>query len=177
VTVCINGSLNAGRDCNGGCSFTLIERTNLNASLTADPSSVYLPSPPTSVTISGQYFNATYGMPLVEYFDDYGYLIGTAAATYVSSDGSVISVPAPDLSFVYSGTYMLRVTNKTSSGYYVEVVGTASMNGWGRDRPDSDGDGWYDDEDCYRWDPSRWSCESGCGMYSPSMPIEECPVY
>jgi hypothetical protein len=27
------------------------------------------------------------------------------------------------------------------------------MTAWGRDRPDSDGDGWYDDEDCNPYDP------------------------
>lgn len=180
ATVCINGVINTGRDCNGGCNITLIERRFLNASLTADPSSVYLPSPPGSITISGQYFNPTYAMPMVEYFDDYGYFIGSALATYVSTDGTVMSVPAPDLSYVYSGTYQLRVTNKTWEGYYVEVVGTATMTGWGRDRPDTDGDGWYDDQDCYPFDPSRWDCVSpgGCsgGGYDYPRPIDECDI-
>ncbi|HEX5732844.1 MAG TPA: hypothetical protein VF131_08420 [Blastocatellia bacterium] len=172
ITVCINGTLRVALDCNGGCNYVLHERINHNLSLSADPSSVYLPSPPSSVTITGQLFNATYAMPMVEYFDDYGYLIGTALATSVSSNGTVINVPAPDLSFVYSGTYVVRVTNKTSSGFYVEVVGTATMTGYGRDRPDSDGDGWYDDQDCHPYDPSRWDCnDPGCGEF------RECELY
>lgn len=126
--------------------------------LTADPSSVYLPSPPASSTITGQGMDGTYGMPMVEYFNSNGFLVGSVSATSVASDGTWLQAPMPDLSSVYSGTYQVRVTNKTSEGYYLNVVGTATITGWGRDRVDSDGDGWYDDEDCYPNDATRWDC-------------------
>jgi len=163
VTLCVNGFIYAARDCHSNCNITLVERQFLNVALTADPSTVYLPSPPASINISGQSFSQTYAMPMVEYFDDYGYFLGSALATYVSGDGTVLTVPAPNLSAVYSGAYLVRVTNKTGQGYYAEVVGGATIYGWGRDRPDSDGDGWYDDEDCYPYDYSRWDCnDPGC---------------
>jgi hypothetical protein len=133
--------------------------TNSNLSLSASPASVYLPSPPSTATITGQSFAATYGMPEVEYFDSNGYLVGSVYANSVSSDGTSLQANVPDLSSVYSGTYQVRVTNVTSEGYYTQILGSATMTGWGRDRTDSDGDGWYDDEDCDPYDPS---VHTGC---------------
>jgi hypothetical protein len=138
--------------------------SNQNLTLSANPASVYLPTPPASGTITGQSFDATYGMPQVDYFDSNGYLIGSASATSVSGDGTSLQANMPDLSSVYSGTYQVKVTNKTYDGYYLNIVGSATMTGWGRDRVDSDGDGWYDDEDCAPYDPSlNYSCVETCG--------------
>ena len=105
-------------------------------------------------------------MPRVDYFDGNGYLVGSAYATSVSG-GTWLQANMPDLTNAYSGTYQVRVTNKRSDGYYSHIVGTAAMSGWGRDRPDSDGDGWYDDEDCSPYDPSlNYDCSGGnCGGY------------
>jgi hypothetical protein len=137
--------------------------SNLNLTLAASPSSVYLPSPPASGTITGQSFAATYGMPRVDYFDSNGYLIGSAYATSVSSDGTWLQANLPDLSYVYSGTYQVKVINKTYDGHYLNIVGSATLTGWGRDRPDSDGDGWYDDEDCDPYNPSlNYNCNQNC---------------
>ena len=138
--------------------------SNMGLTLSASPASVYLPAPPASGTISGQSFDATYGMPQVEYFDSSGYLLGSVNATSVSSGGTSLQANMPDLSYVYSGTYQVRVTNKTYDGYYLNRVGSATMTGWGRDRPDSDGDGWYDDEDCAPYDVNyNYSCPEPCG--------------
>ncbi|MGB7926435.1 MAG: hypothetical protein WCF57_24560 [Pyrinomonadaceae bacterium] len=125
-----------------------------------------MPSPPTSGTVTGQSFDATYGMPKVEYFDSNGYLVGSVNATSVATGGTSLQANLPDLSNVYSGTYQVKVTNKRSDGYYLNKVGSATMTGWGRDRTDSDGDGWYDDEDCAPYDPSfNYDCSETCGGY------------
>jgi hypothetical protein len=142
----------------------VIALTNSNLALSASPATVYLPSPPATATITGQSFDTTYDMPRVEYFDSNGYLVGSVYANSVSGDGTSLEANMPDLSNVYTGTYQIRVTNKTSDGYYTHTVGTAAMSGWGRDRTDSDGDGWYDDEDCAPYDPSfNSSCTNTCG--------------
>jgi hypothetical protein len=137
--------------------------------LTASPSSVYLPSPPTSGTITGNSFDAAYGMPRVDYFDGNGYLVGSVYATSVSGGGTSLQANMPDLSYVYSGTYQVKVTNKRSDGYYLDVVGSATMDGWGRDRLDSDGDGWYDDEDC-------WPYSAGCNCQTDGYCLDG-PIY
>ena len=98
---------------------------------------------------------------MVEYFDSNGYMVGSVYASSVASGGTSLQANMPDLSSAYSGTYQVKVTNKRSQGYYAHVVGAATMNAWGRDRPDSDGDGWYDDEDCDPYDPYlNYSCST-----------------
>jgi hypothetical protein len=114
-------------------------------------------------------------MPVVEYIDSNGYLVGSVNATSVTGGGTSLQANMPDLSNVYSGTYQVKVTNRTSEGYYLNIVGSASMSGWGRDRTDSDGDGWYDNEDCAPYDSSlNYSCEQTCGGggYGPPYEVE-----
>jgi hypothetical protein len=154
------GSDGVGRypTCGGSCG-TPTAGFAFGFALSSDPSSLYLPSPPASGTIYGQGMSAAYGMPLVEYFDVNGYYIGESTATAVAPDGTSLQAPIPDMSGVYDGTYIVRVTNVSSGGQYIEEVGTFTGSGWGRPRPDSDGDGWYDDEDCYPYNSSLWSCE------------------
>jgi hypothetical protein len=101
-------------------------------------------------------------MPRVEYFDGNGYLVGSVYATSVSGDGTSLTANVPDLSSAYSGNYQIQVSNKTSAGYYAHTVGTASVSAYGRDRFDSDGDGYYDDEDCDPYDPYRSTWCGGC---------------
>jgi hypothetical protein len=165
------GSACGGPICNGTyrihanqeCAFWFEDGTNFGFSLTANPSGLDLNAPPSSTTISGQGIDGTYGMPTVEYFDGSGFFIGSVTATSVAGDGSWLTAPFPDLSQAYSGTFQLQVSNMSSSGYYLDVVGTATLNCYGRDRPDSDGDGFYDDQDCYPYDPNLWNCNGGGG--------------
>jgi hypothetical protein len=163
-------------------SIAVLTGSNFGFSLSANPSGADLNNPPSSVTISGGngYMSGAYGMPMVEYFDGNGYYVGSVTATSVSGDGTWLTAPVPDLSSVYSGTYQVRVTNRRSDGEYLDIIGSAYLSCWGRDRPDSDGDGWYDDEDCHPWDPTRWSCYDPCGPQyrgagSADRPIEEQP--
>jgi hypothetical protein len=147
---------------NGACNnVQIILRLNSNYSLSSNPSSLDLTSPPSTVTISGQSFDTTYGMPRVDYYDGDGYLVGSAYASSVSGSTS-LTASVPDLSAAYSGSYQIVVTNKTSSGYYSHTVGTADVSAYGRDRLDSDSDGYYDDEDCDPYDPSRTTYCGGC---------------
>jgi len=151
--------------------------SNLNLTLAASPSSVYLPGPPSSGTITGSSFDATYGMPRVEYFDSNGYLVGSVYASSVTGGGTSLQANTPDLSNAYSGTYQIKVTNVTYDGYYLNKVGSATMTAWGRDRPDSDGDGWYDDEDCDPYDPYlNYDCNGNCGGGGYGPPYEV-PTY
>jgi hypothetical protein len=146
-----------------------------NVALSASPASVYLPTPPSTATVTGQSFDTTYGMPQVDYFDSNGYLVGSVYANSVSGGGTSLQANVPDLSNVYSGTYQVQVTNKTYDGYYAHIVGSAPMTAWGRDRVDSDGDGWYDDEDCNPYDPYYTNnCGSEtCGGYG-EVPLTLC---
>jgi hypothetical protein len=133
-------------------------------------SSVYLPSPPASFTFSlapgaELYLDSTYGTPVVLYKNEYGNPVGAGTVTAVASDGTWLEAAPPDLSQGYSGNYTVEISNRYWDGQ-LQTVGLASMYAYGRDRPDTDGDGWYDDEDCYPFDSTRWDCfdpGGGCG--------------
>ena len=155
-------------------SIIVVVGTSFGLSLSASPTSVYLPAPPATGTITGQQFDATYGMPVAEYFDSNGFLVGSAYASSVSGDGTSLTGSLPDLSNAYSGNYSIKVTNKRADGYYLNVVGTATITAWGRDRTDSDGDGWYDDEDCAPYDPFVTNCTQTCGGTGDE-PLTLCP--
>lgn len=171
-----NGTITAylyGASCNSAVVVAII---NSGYTLTANPSSIDLTNPPATVTITGQGFDATYGMPRVEYFDSNNYLIGSVYATSVSGGGTSLVASVPNLAAAYSGSYLIRVTNKTYLGYYNHIVGFATVSAFGRDRLDSDGDGYYDDQDCAPYDPSLWDCTS-CGGYG-DVPRQLCdPIY
>lgn len=124
------------------CSqISVLTGSNFGFGLSASPSSVDLNAPPAVFTITGQGMSGTYGLPKVEYFNNYGFLIGSVTATAVAGDGTWVQANTPDLSSVYSGTYQIRVTNMRSDGYYLELVGSAAIDAWGRDAPPDDGGG------------------------------------
>src|ERR1041385_8688914 len=83
-TASSNGTITVashGEPCN---SLIATRVTNSNLPLSASPASVYLLSPPATAIITGQSFDTTYGMPMVEYFDSNGYLVGSVYADSVS---------------------------------------------------------------------------------------------
>jgi hypothetical protein len=95
--------------------------------LAADPSSIDLASPPPVVTLSGGGFDATYGMPVVEYFDQYsGALIASTTAASIASDGSSVQVYTPNLSGVYTASYNIVVSNVAWDGSN-STVGVANF--------------------------------------------------
>ncbi len=94
----------------------------------ADPSSVDLASPPPVVTLTGGGFDATYGMPVIQYFDQYsGVLVASTSAFAVSSDDSLLQANTPDLSSVCTGSYNIVVSNVAADGS-TSVVGVAPMD-------------------------------------------------
>jgi hypothetical protein len=106
--------------------------------LTASPSSINLASPPPTVSIGGGGFTTTYGMPVVEYYDQYsGLLIGNATASSVSGDGSSLEVVTPSLSGVYTGGYNIVVSNKLADGSNT-MVGIAAFSACCIDPPPPD---------------------------------------
>lgn len=165
---------------NNDCGILIRYPSSFGFSLVANPGSVNLQAPPASGTISGPGgISTANGMPTVEYYDQYGYFIGGVTAVTVGGDGTWLEAPQPDMSNIYSGSYTVVTANADG-----QTVGIAYMDAWGRDRPDSDGDGWYDDEDCYPYDPSRSSCyePGGCDNQQYDryevQPIQEpCYVY
>lgn len=63
--------------------------------------------------ISGSGISSANGMPSVEYWNPSGQFGASTQATEVAPDGTWLSGATPDLSQVYSGTYLLRVKNAT----------------------------------------------------------------
>jgi len=88
----------------------------------ASPDYIDVDYPPASVTINGSGIDSSAGMPTVEYWDQYGYLVAQQQASQVAADGTWISGPTPDLSQVYSGNYLLRIRSATGA-----VLGDAAV--------------------------------------------------
>lgn len=131
----------------------------------ATTSSFNLQSPPATFTFQGEGIDITYGMPRVDYYDQYGNSVGSAMATAVAPDGTWVQANTPDLSQVYSGNYEVQICNMTWTSYY-QPFGEATLNAWGRDRPDADSDGWTSDQDCDDNDPNvNPSASPDCQQY------------
>ena len=106
--------------------------------LTAAPDSINLASPPSTVGIGGGGFTTTYGMPVIEYYDQYsGVLVANATAASVAGDGSSLQVVTPDLTGVYTGGYNIVVSNKAADGSN-SIVGIAAFSACCIDPPPPD---------------------------------------
>ncbi|HEX7174625.1 MAG TPA: hypothetical protein VF240_05015 [Pyrinomonadaceae bacterium] len=117
------------------------------------PASVDLQAPPPTMDMTGSDLNTAYGMPYIEYVDQFsGNVLGSATATAVSADGTWLQAPVPDLSSVYSGTYNILISNYLADGSR-EYVGTSTIDCYGRDivydpPPDPDPCGCWPDQPC-----------------------------
>lgn len=70
----------------------------------------------------------------------------------------------------------IKINNIATNGQYV-LVGTAIMDAYGREPPDSDGDGVHDYMDCYPNDPSQSFCGGGGGGDDGGGCDPECIMY
>jgi len=100
---------------------------------TTAPASVDLQAPPATFDLTGSGLSTAYGMPQVEYVDQYtGAVIGSTTATAVNADGTWLQATMPDLSSVYSGTYNILISNVRDDGSR-EYIGTSTVDCYGRD--------------------------------------------
>lgn len=86
------------------------------ASFSLSPNPVYINAAPSSGTVAGSGFSSTYGMPLVQYYNLDGTLMGQENATSVN--GTSVQISAFDISQLPAGTYAAFVSNAASGGGY-----------------------------------------------------------
>lgn len=111
--------------------------SNSAGNFTASPNPVDAFNPPATGTIYGQGISTTYGMPIVQYYDAAGILVGEQAATSVAGDGTWLQGPVPDLTSAISGTYTILVNNRRSDAS-LYILGSATVNVQANDPPPPD---------------------------------------
>lgn len=121
----ISHAISAGQTVTLPCNLA-----GLTFSMSPDYISVY--APPPSVTLSGAGLNATYGMPIVEYYDEYGTFLEQTIASSIAVDGTWMQANMVDISGAPSGAYTLVIRNATPDGSR-DVVGTAYIYIFGND--------------------------------------------
>src|SRR5215213_3762419 len=92
-------------DLNGCVFYSADSNDNCNGIVTvigggffffATPAVVDLQAPPADFMITGSGMSTTYGMPKVQYWDDYGQLLGETTASAVADDGSWLQAITPN---------------------------------------------------------------------------------
>lgn len=116
---------------NGGCNGT-VTVIGGNFTFFASPEYVDLQAPPATFSISGSGISVAYGMPKVQYWDDFGQLVGEMTASSVADDGTWLEAPTPYSGQAYSGRWTVYVMNRTWDGG-VEHAGSAIVYAYGRD--------------------------------------------
>jgi hypothetical protein len=107
------------------------------------PESIDVNAPPATATFTGAGLSTTYGMPTIEFYDEYGNFFNQTTASSVSADGTWLQAAVPSLAGLYSGTYTIVIVNATADGSR-NAIGTASVWVYGNDLieppPDPDPD-------------------------------------
>jgi hypothetical protein len=96
------------------------------------PESIDVNAPPATATFTGEGLDTTYGMPTIEFYDEYGTFFNQTTASTVSADGTSLQAAVPSLAGLYSGTYTIVIVNATADGSR-NAVGTASVWVYGND--------------------------------------------
>ena len=125
----------------------------------AAPDSLNVNTAPATLTLQttdAGVVDPTYGMPVVDFFDEYGNVLAQATATSVSSDGSTLTINTPDLSACYTGTYGLSVMNAMADGTW-DYFGSAVVDMYGNDPPPPDPDP-TPDPSCWGYEGVREAC-------------------
>lgn len=125
------------------------------------PNQIDVNAPPATATFAGEGLNTTYGMPTIEFYDEYGTFFNQTTATYVSGDGTWLQGNVPSLAGLYSGTYTVVIVNATSDASR-DAVGAATVWIYGNDMPPPPPDP----------DP-----DPTCGIPYNGQPALECNVY
>jgi hypothetical protein len=90
------------------------------------PDVIDINAPPATAALLGQGLSTTYGMPTIEFYDEYGSYYQQTTASSVSADGTWLETSVPSLSGLYSGVYTMVIVNASPDGSR-DVVGTASV--------------------------------------------------
>lgn len=101
------------------------------SAISVSPNPINTTSPPNSITVTGQGFSTTYGMPLLQYFALDGTLVAQETATSVSG-GTSMQVSGGGISQMPVGTYAGYVSNAGPNGSwnYVGTAGLQVADGW-----------------------------------------------
>ena len=124
------------------------------------PGEIDINAPPPTAAFTGEGVNTTYGMPTIEFYDEYGTFFNQTTASTVSADGTWLQAAIPSLAGLYSGTYTVVIVNATADGSR-NAIGTASVWLYGNDMPPPPPDP----------DPDP------CPMPTNGEPALECSVY
>lgn len=158
-----NGTLFYPKDANGNCNAVTITSTGVGFNnFAVSPSSIDLQAPPTTMTITGTGISSTYGMPVVEFYDNYSNFIGSTTASSVDSGGTWLQAATPDLSQVYSGTYQVEIHNVRADSS-MEFIGIADVVTYGRD-----------EEGCNPTSQEVQDCINCCGVNGSYWNYEWC---
>ncbi len=116
------------------CGGTVSLDCPVASSFAMTPDSIDVNAPPATATFTGAGLDATYGMPTLEFYDEYGTFFAQTTANSVSADGTWLQTSVPSLAGLYSGTYTVVIVNATADGSR-NAVGTASVWVYGNDMP------------------------------------------
>jgi len=91
-------------------------------------------SPPPAIEMTGVGMDSSYGMPVMQITDSDGNVVTSTSATAINGDGTWIQAPTPSIGNLYSGPYLVVVSNVQADGTLMRV-GAAWMTLYGNDPP------------------------------------------